>query len=176
MTEPLAINRAVNVEIVSPFPMSDAPRIWAWSEAFRAKVSDDFSPKTLPEFLEHFRQTAEVATTWAVYRDGELGGMISYQQASPVVGTAHCVFKKAFWGEATTRVAIQSAVAQMFQRCEKLSLPVLAGNLAIISLLKKMGASKEGVLRAQTRRDGKPVDMVMMALFKPTQEKSCPTP
>jgi RimJ/RimL family protein N-acetyltransferase len=154
------------VEISRPFPFEDAPRVWGWIEPFRNRVSDDFSPKTMPEFLLHFRQMAESSKTWAVYRDGELGGMITYQQVSPVVGTAHCTFKKQFWGSTVTIPAIQQAVAEMFEDCEKLSLPVLAGNLAIISLLKKLGAVKEGVLRAQTRRDGKPVDMVMMAMFK----------
>jgi RimJ/RimL family protein N-acetyltransferase len=163
----MAINGAVNVEIRSPFPLEDAIRIWTWLQPFAGRVTDDFSPKTLPEFLTHFRSMSKRAKTWGVYREGELGGFISFEKVSPVVGTAHCTFRKNFWGTATTVPAIQLAVAEMFEHCEKLSLPVMADNLAIISLLKKLGAVKEGILRAQTRRDGKPVDMTMMALFKP---------
>lgn len=154
------------VEIQSPFPTAEIPRIWGWLEPFRWRVSDDFSPKTLTEFIAFYRAQSERSTTWAVYRDGELGGVITYEQVSPVVGTAHCTFKKSFWGRTTTMPALQSAIAQMFERCSKLSLQVIDGNKAMLALLKELGASKEGTLIAQTTREGKPVDLVMLALFK----------
>jgi RimJ/RimL family protein N-acetyltransferase len=140
-------------------------------EPFRARVSDDFSPKTIEEFIPFFLRATEQQTTWAVYRDGELGGMISFQQISPLVGTAHCVFKKSFWGHNTTIPALEPAIAEMFQTVRKLSLYVMEGNKSMISLLKKLGATNEGVLRAHTTRDGKPINVVMMALFPKVIEK-----
>lgn len=154
------------VEIHSPFPTAEIPRIWGWIEPFRWRVSDDFSPKTLTEFITFYRAQAERAKTWAVYRDGELGGAITYEQVSPIVGTAHCVFKKSFWGRKTTIPALQAAIGQMFECCTKLSLPVMDGNKAMLSLLRELGASKEGALEKHTLRDGKPVDLVLLALFK----------
>lgn len=155
------------VELRSPFPAEDIPRIWAWIEPFRWRVSDDFSPKTLAEFVVHFRGVAErAAKTWAVYVSGELGGVITYERLSPVVGTAHATFKKSFWGQKTTLPAIDEAVNEMLADRPKLSLPVIEGNKAMMGLLKKLGATQEGVLKAHTLRDGKPLDLVLMALFR----------
>jgi RimJ/RimL family protein N-acetyltransferase len=155
------------VSLRSPFPPEDVPRIWEWIEPFRWRVSDDYSPKTLMEFVLHFQATAARSKTWGVYRDGELGGCITYDQVSPIVGTAHVVFKKSFWGHATTFSALQLAMAECFESCQKLSQPVVSGNKAMISLLKKLGASTEGTLVAHSRRDGKPIDIVLLALFRP---------
>lgn len=142
------------VELRSPFPAEDIPRIWAWIEPFRWRVSDDFSPKTLAEFVVHFRGVAErAAKTWAVYVSGELGGVITYERLSPVVGTAHATFKKSFWGQKTTLPAIDEAVNEMLADRPKLSLPVIEGNKAMMGLLKKLGATQEGVLKAHTLRD-----------------------
>lgn len=151
----------------SPFPAEDVPRIWNWIEPFRWRVSDDFSPKTLAEFLSHFSALASRGRTWAVYRGGELGGVISYEKLSPIVGTAHVVFKKSFWGRGTTVPALRLAGAEMLADVPKLSLPVFQGNKAMVALLMVAGAVQEGVLKKHSQRNGKPIDVVMMAFFRP---------
>lgn len=135
-------------------------------QPFLGRVSDDYSPKTVEDFIAFFERAADQQKTWAVYRNGELGGMISYQQVSPIVGTAHCVFKKTFWGHATTMEALRQAFLHMFENCTKISSPVMEGNKAMLSLLMKMGAKREGVLEAHTLRDGKPLNLVMTAFFR----------
>src|SRR6185312_5613880 len=170
----MAINRAAMVEIRSPFPPSETPRIFLWMQPFLARVSDDFSPKTIEDFIPFFLKAAEQQKTWAVYRDGELGGRISYQQVSPVVGTAHIVFKKSFWGHNTSIPAMELAAPEMFRHCKKLSFQVMEGNKAMISLLKKFGAKTEGTLQAQTTRNGKPIGVVLLAAFPPQPQESKP--
>jgi RimJ/RimL family protein N-acetyltransferase len=159
------------VSLRSPFPPEDVPRIWEWIEPFRNRVSDDFSPKTLMEFLVYFREQSMRSHTWAVYRSGELGGLVTYEKISPVVGTAHCIFKKSFWGRATTMPALQAAIHEMFGESVKLTLPVMDGNKAMLSLLSDLGASREGVLEKHTVRGGKPINVVMLALFRDTFDK-----
>lgn len=155
------------ITVSSPFPLADIPRVFAWMEPFRARVSDDFSPKTMTDFIEWWgRQEAAGMKTWGVYRSGELGGVISFQQISPVVGTAHCTFKKTFWGSATTSEALRLAFAEMFEIVPKVSSPVFQTNKAMLGLLVKMGAKKEGVLEAHTMQNGKPVNLVMIGCFK----------
>lgn len=153
------------VTISSPFPVAEVPRIFSWMAPFMARVSDDYSPKTMDAFVEWFMGQSAVMKTWGVYRDGELGGVISFQQISPVVGTAHATFKKTFWGQATSVPALQLASAEMFQTCQKVALPVFGNNKSMLGLLAKLGAKKEGILKAHTVRDGKPLDIVMLALF-----------
>jgi RimJ/RimL family protein N-acetyltransferase len=162
----------MSITIESPFPLADAPRIFGWLAPFMARVSDDYSPKTMDAFVSWFLAQSEVMKTWGVYRSGELGGVISFQQISPVVGTAHATFKKSFWGHGTTIPAIELALVEMFKNCRKLSIPVFEGNKAMISLLMKIGAKREGLLEGHTVQNGQPANLVLLALFpKPIESK-----
>lgn len=164
------------VTIASPFPPADIPRVWQWLEPFRARVSDDFSPKTMDEFVRWFMAQSDVMKTWGVYRSGELGGVISFQQVSPVVGTAHATFKKTFWGHGTTIPALQMAFAEMFEIVPKVSSPVFQANKAMLGLLAKMGARREGLLEGHTLQGGKPVNLVMVGCFKDSFGKVAEAP
>lgn len=162
------------VTLRSPFPPEDVPRIWTWMEPFRWRVSDDFSPKTLADFIPYFRALEARGKSWAVYRGDELGGVLNYEQVSPVVGSFHCIFKKAFWGRGTTAAAVTAALPEMFERCQKMVVPVVVGNHSMLSLLTALGGSREGVLKGQSRRDGKPVDIALMSFFKPAEPQKEP--
>lgn len=153
------------VTIESPFPSYALPRVWGWLETVKSRVADDFGPKTAMEWVD--RQSESTEKTWGVYRDGELGGMISFQQYTGWLGTAHCVFKPDFWGRAITRPAVELALKEMFgSGIEKLSFYVFSDNRAIRSLLSEFGATVEGNLKRHTMRNGKPADMVALAIFK----------
>jgi hypothetical protein len=41
--------------------------------------------------------------TWAVYGDGELGGLITFERLSPWLGTAYCLFQPDFQGKGIDR-------------------------------------------------------------------------
>jgi RimJ/RimL family protein N-acetyltransferase len=142
------------------------PRIWNWIEPFRARVSDDFSPKTMAEFLTHFSALAARGRTWGVYRAEELGGVIWCEPSSPRVCAAGCAFKRSFWGAKTAVPALASASAEMLASFPKVSIAVMRGNKALISALAQVGARREATLRGHTARAGKPIDIVVMAMFR----------
>jgi RimJ/RimL family protein N-acetyltransferase len=124
--------------------------------------------------------------TWAVYADGELGGMISFQRISPWLGTAHCLFKSDFQAlsrrssgrrrPSIARAACKLAVAEMFATgIGKLEFYPLAAadgaGGAIGSLVTSLGAKREGTLRGHTLQHGKPIDINMYGLTKTEFEK-----
>lgn len=151
----------------SPFPDHAWPRVWTWIQSFRARVCDDFAPKTLDEFVEQSIERAKRERTWGVYRDDELGGLITFHQINPVTGVSHVLFKRSFWGEATTIPAITAVYRELFAAgVRKISSAVFADNHAILSLARKIGAREEGLLRQHTQRDGRMVDMVALGLLK----------
>jgi len=157
----------MEIEVISPFPTESLPRVWAWSERFRHQVSDDFSPQTQGEFVDAMLAAIGLQKTWAVYGDGELGGMITYQRLSPWVGTAHIFTKPNFQGKGLAPPALKIAFAEMFaDGIGKLSFYPLAGNWAVGSLLINLGAKREGCLRSQTLAGGKPIDMHIFGLLK----------
>lgn len=113
--------------------------------------------------------------TWAVYKDEALVGLISAEQLSPVVATVHLLFHKSGWGHDTTVPALQQVFREIFEGARKITACVFADNANVIGLARKVGAQKEGVLRAHTVRDGEPADMVVLGLLKEDFEKCLST-
>lgn len=157
----------MKIEVVSPFPLESLPRVWMWIQSFKNRVADDYGPKTLDQFVEKSMSEIPSMITWAVYRDGELGGMVTFQRWSPVLGTCHCLFKKEMWGRKTTLPALQEIAQEIFDSgVHKISMCVFSDNKAIIALLKDLGGVTEGHYRQHTVRGGKLVDMTLIALFE----------
>jgi hypothetical protein len=104
--------------------------------------------------------------TWAVYGDGELGGLITFEQLSPWLGTAHCLFKPSFQGKGIAPDACRVALTEMFTLVGKLEFYVNSGNKAIGSMLVNLGAKREGLLEKHTLCGGKPTDLIIYGLPK----------
>lgn len=162
------------VTLQSPFPEYAVPRVFVWISEFRHRVADDFAPNTLEGFVEQWERDAG-RKTWAVIRDGEIGGVITARALSPLVSEAQCVFAKRFWGHETTLVALRLAFAEVFTgsigevftgTTKKISLVLFRDNHAIIGLIKKLGGTVEGTLVDHTLRGGRPVDLVVIGIQK----------
>jgi len=162
------MGKCERIELTSPFPFESLPRVWRWIEPFRAKVADDFAPQNLGDFVNYMAEKWNRQRTWAVYGEGELGGLITFEPLSPWVGTAHVILKPDFQGRGIAVKACRQAVEAMFQQpgLGKLAFFILAGNLAIGSLLVGLGAKREGKLEGHTLCGGKPTTMWAYGLTK----------
>jgi RimJ/RimL family protein N-acetyltransferase len=162
----------MTIDVTSPFPFEALPRVWKWIEPFRSKVSDDFAPQSLTAFIQYMSLKWERQKTWAVYGDGELGGLIVFERINPWLGTASIVLKPDFQGQGIAVKACRIAVAQMFEQVGigKVDFYLLAGNYAIGSLLITLGAKREGTLESHTLRNGKPTDLWVYGLTKASFE------
>ena len=151
----------------SPFPEYALPRVWNWIQDFRDRVADDYSPKTMAEFMAHWEERGPLRRTWAVWRNEDLGGIVIFEPWQPGVGTSHAIFKRSFWGRATARRALELVYREIFESgVRKVVNFPFKGNNAIIALGKSLGAVTEGVLRGQTMRHGQPADVVVLSLFR----------
>lgn len=160
------MKEAPNIEI-REFPDAALPQLWAWCEAFRNQVADDYSPKTINEFVdfELAREAARVIK-FGVFRDDELGGCIWVEQLSDLVAEAHCIFKKEFFGHKTTIPALKLMAHMIFETgIQKIKMRTFADNYAIKSLLLNAGAHREGVFKNETKRNGELIDIAMFAFF-----------
>ena len=156
----------MNIRVETPFPLYALPRVWAWTQEFRWRVADDFGPQTLEAFVSDWEARVLKRQTWAVYRDDELGGLITCEPESPVVGVVHLLFAKRFWGHATTLPALRLVFTEIFKSgLQKTYSPAFAENSQVMALLRQIGAKKEGVLRKHTRRGGKAVDMMIISVL-----------
>ena len=158
----------MTVELISPFPFEALPRVWRWMETFRDQVGDDFAPQSEREFMDYMYARWKHITTWAIVGDGELCGLMIFEQLTPWLGTAHLLIKREFQNRGIAVRACRQAFAEMFKRSGigKLQFDVLARNRAVGSLLINIGAQREGTLCDQTLRDGKPQDVWLYGLTK----------
>jgi RimJ/RimL family protein N-acetyltransferase len=151
--------------ILSPFPAWAVPRVWVWMQQFRGRVMDDFGPRTLEEFMAEWEARQPARMSWAVLRDGEIGGLVVVDRQSPVLGATHCVFKRSFWGHEDTVDALKQIYEQAFSAgIQKLSCAVFPDNAQLIHLARRVGARREGRLKNHTLRDGKPADLLILGL------------
>jgi len=156
----------MSLRVDTPFPDFSLPRVWYWLQEFRSRVADDFAPQTMAEFIEQWRSRPE-QRSWAVSRDGELGGLVTFQPENTVTGVTHCLFKKSFWGHETTVPALRLVYGQIFSEgFNKVCSLAFRDNVQILHLARVLGGDKEGVLREHTLRGGKPVDMMIIGLTR----------
>lgn len=163
----------MSIRVEKPFPAAALPRVWQWMSDFRSRVADDYAPQTLDDFVEWNLARARKEHQFAVYNGEELCGLVTVEPQSPVAAVTHALFRKDFWGRDTTAAALRLVYAEAFGPLglRKLVGPVLRDNHSIIALAMMLGAKREGMLRQQTTRGGKPADMVLLGLLKEDFER-----
>jgi RimJ/RimL family protein N-acetyltransferase len=177
---------SVNIEAITPFPIDRLDSLWEWICAARKQVADDFGPQTWDEFVDSELERVTVAAsgnvaTFAIYRNGELGGYVRAERTGPITCDAHCIFARDFYGYQTTIPALNKVAGQLFEAgIQRITLSTLAHNTPVRALLKRLGAVEEGRLREATLQDGQPVDVLIFGLLRheweskqqaPTSEK-----
>ena len=81
------------MELVEPFPAWAWPLAWEWYR--QSRLPDDFSPKTPEQFVE--LSSGRYTRTFGVIKDGLLGGVVAFEQASPALAIMHVLFAKSLY-------------------------------------------------------------------------------
>lgn len=148
-----------------PFEEFDYPVAWLWMRDAWAMIADDFSPTDLEIFLQMKRTNADL--DFGVYRDGQLGGILTCVPVTPAVCIGHCVFSRSFWGRQTTEAALREGMRVAWKMgYAKIWCHVFEENRPMIGLLARVGAVFEGRLVNQARRNGRPVDCLSYAILR----------
>ena len=156
---------AQSVITIEPWDESDYPLLWSWCNKFWDSVADDDVPRTQTEFVM-FKQM-QGSINLGVYRDGQLGGILSCDPVNSKVCQAHAIFRKEFWGRETTERGLQLGIEFAWELgYTKIVSMVYQHNVKMRALIQAVGGKQEGYHVAQTRQNGKPVDMVSYGIFK----------
>lgn len=155
-----------SVITIEPFDPSDFPLVYSWCTKFWDSVCDDDIPGDEVNFVNFKMMQGSI--NLAVYRDDQLGGMLSCGPVNSWVTQAHCIFRKEAWGSEFTIPALQLGIDFAFEKLgyKKIISMVYEHNARMRALLEKLGAKQEGFHVAQTRQNGKPVNMVSYGIFK----------
>lgn len=161
----------LGIRLEEPFPEWAWPEVWLWTRDIRNRIMDDFGPQDVVAFVEWAIQLQERARVWGVWRrtaEGEeLGGLVTFEPANPVMGVTHVVFRKSFWGRDTTVEALRQAYSLVFASgILKISSVVFQDNHTVRALARRGGAREEGIFLGHTLRGGKPTNMVALGIRK----------
>lgn len=160
--------------ILQPFEEADLPIAWSWAQSYWHMIADDFAIRDQRDFIEF--KISQMAIQLGVWRDGELGGLLTCEPQSPVLCQAHAMFKKgidrrdSFWGWDTTVPALQLGIDVAWKMgYSKIACLVFEDNAAMNKLLERVGGRLEGVLMNHTRREGQMVNMHQWGILKEGQ-------
>lgn len=159
-----------DIELVTPFPPREYPSIFSWIGSFRDKLAIDEAPDDIVEFVELQRARELDHQTWGVLKNGELGGFISFEPVNVEIGKVQAIFKKSFWGHATTKPALNQALAQIFdsQAQDTIFFEPLERNHGIRFLVQAVGAKEIGIRKDQ---EGGGNDRAVFVLLRDEWEK-----
>jgi RimJ/RimL family protein N-acetyltransferase len=183
------------VELVYPMPADWVPWLWAWLCEDRAANFDEDEPQTLEAFTAAVaRRAAMGERRWGVRVNGAPVGSIAYQPMTARVGLAHiCITRsRDAWRKAlglrglmalprrirgsgvTAEAARQVGQCLRSEGIRKVCFAFHADNTRVGRFLEKLGAVNEGLLRDQVERDGRFLDLRLMALFLSDGGVKCP--
>jgi len=98
-------------------------------------------------------------------RNGELGGCLISTRLSPSSADLHLLFKKTFWGRATTLAALRMVCEEVFATgVQTIESSAPTDSRALLALTKAVGVKHAGVVTGCALRNGKPVDMIALVL------------
>lgn len=155
-------------DLIAPFPDTWLPNLWEWVNEHPASNLDDYGPQTIEAFVTEMRGRGEREFTWAVLQNGRPVGCVGYLPLTPRLGTFHGICFSRSVGQRELKLqALQRIIGELFDSgVEKICASFFSDNLRIAVFLSDLGFHGEGLLKKHTLRNGQPVDMTMVALFK----------
>ena len=154
-------------EIISPFTEEYLLPFWTWMKEFEEQMVDDFSPQTFQELQAKARQDlAAGGKSYAIMKEGILVGCVWGEHVGDQVFSGHLVFERDALKSAEKLEAAKLTLQQFFSEgARKIRWMALADNRAYRIFLRRLGATLEGELKKETRRQGELCDVVLFASF-----------
>lgn len=154
-----------------PMTLDDSALVWAWLWQQPQWNVDDGSPKTLEEFRVGLEQrfAANESARIVLWPDNEPCGVVGFSDMGHGVGMFRGVcFDEAVHGRGIARAAIAQMLSSWFDGgYRKVVAAFFAHNQRIARIFRRLGAVGEGLLVAQVKQQGHPIDMQLVAFFKP---------
>lgn len=146
------------VDLIAPFPITEAKRVYHWNHCYKSIAESDVSPKTAEEFEEWMKQSMANCLSFGVIdKHGELGirheapliGVLIFEPTSnPYNGYFHVASSRRAWGSRMIDEAGEVAIRWVFENCPTLtrvSAAMLDANKPAKALCRRLGFVFEGV-------------------------------
>lgn len=166
------IIEAPDVDLIEPFPMREAKRVFGWLHAYRNIVESDLSPKTPEEFEAYFqRLLPHIRSFGVIDRDNKLKyrhpapliGMIAFEPSTPWNCYIHIASNRRAWGSGFMDQAVTTALDEIFATeptLLRISAFVLSGNGPVKAMIRRIGGRFEGLHKDWVTQNGKPKNVI----------------
>jgi len=154
----------------------DLHLLWIWLNEFPRANFDDYSPKTFEEFQVEIFQRMQPDSSGRVREfivvallDGKPIGFIGYRPITERLGTLHGIcFSKAVHGKGHAAFAVRNLINAIMKdgKVQKIEANYFKDNARIKKFLRKLGFEHEGTRFDHTLRQGKPIDVSLVALYR----------
>jgi len=164
-----------NLDLISPFPMTEIPRTFGWIASARTTWG---AAKSREEVITHMQDyLPRVLSFGIIDRNNWLGmnhqaplvGIIAFESQSPFNGYLHIATTRRAWGTRIADQAAEGVINHLFSNTPdllRLSVCFPFVNQAVRGLVKRLGFFKEAVFEDFLLDNGSPVAMAHYGQLK----------
>lgn len=167
------------VDLISPFPMSQFPRLMKWTHNFKSLINWDYGPQTDEEMAEVLKAKIASAPSWAIIDKNNVSGYNTTdpivigafmgEVASPVNMYLHVISQRRTWGKGLMDEAGLLLIGDVFAENKDLlrvSAAMVANNRAVRNYAYRLGFRSEGLIRDMVIINGQPRDVIHLGLTR----------
>jgi RimJ/RimL family protein N-acetyltransferase len=167
-----------NVDLLSPFPLTEAKRVFGWMHAYKSVIETDESPKTPEQFAEYFSGLIPNLQSYAVIdkhnalemkHEVPLIGMVAFQPVENWRGYIHIASTRRAWGSGLFEEGVKRAITHLYETNPQLLTingMFLSKNYPVRGLAKRLGFWIEGFLPDAITQNGVPQELIIVTTNK----------
>lgn len=163
-----------HVDLITPFPEAEVPRIWSWMQCFKSLVFHDFSANQ-EEYEEYFKSLNKQGLTYGIIDklnvtnstqvEAPIVGVIMLEPASPTNFYGHIAMSRKagksykLYGVSMADEAVNlmtDYAFQTFPHLQRISALVLESNRPVRSLMARTNFQQDGQFEKWFTQSGEP--------------------
>lgn len=167
-----------NVDLITPFPLGEAKRVYGWNHCYRTFTETDDTPNTMEEFTPHIEQLLQLVPSWGVIDKNHL---TNTKHEAPLVGIVmvepvtsrhvflHVATARKAWRTGLIDEAMRMTIESLFTEAPTLTRIgawVLEKNFPAKALFKRLGFKFEGMCEDMVVIKEQPENIVYFGMTK----------
>ncbi len=172
------IIESTNIDLIEPFPIQEAKRVFNWLRCYKNVIESDISPKS-PEDFEQFLAAMIPFTrsfgvidkfnTLKMKHEAPLVGMIVFEPFTIYNCYIHIASPRRAWGSGFMDEGISTALTEIFATeptLLRVSAYVLENNGPVKGLARRLGFRFEGCMRDFVTQNSIPKNVLHFGMTK----------
>jgi RimJ/RimL family protein N-acetyltransferase len=185
----MRIIEGTEVDLIAPYPLSEAKRIVGWTHCYRSMVTVDNSPSTDEELTAYTSFTILNNPTWAVV---DKANKLGYKHEAPLIGVyylepgstpantyIHFVSSRKAFGSGLMQeggTLVISDIFSIFPSLARISAGILHKNAPARYFLKALGFKQDGLFRDFVTQKNIPQKLAHFGFLRSEQWAASATP